>query len=148
MTEVDDQSAAGLNDALDRFTRRVEQVRATLFASPHFCDDVARAEAVRYLKSMEALATTTAMYYSDPRFPRFHNSCAAEWDSKYPNPDTYYLTAKVSGDYDYRITGRLGTAVQTTIGSYAYAKNAHTGAGSAPPTEASRPMPTATSRCC
>lgn len=55
----------------------------------------------------------------DPARPTLINGQYSPWNWGHSNPDTLYLTARVDDTHDYRISGKLGTAAQTTFGVYA-----------------------------
>lgn len=103
----------------------IEAARRLLLGSKAATNEVALAEAYRYLGGLVSLNDTRSLYFSDPAFPHFVEVVAPQNDAEFSNPDTYYLAAEISDRYSYRIRGRLGTVNQTTIGSYAvsYDKN-------------------------
>jgi hypothetical protein len=57
--------------------------------------------------------------HSDPARPTLINGQYSPWNWGHSNPDTLYLTARVDDTHDYLISGKLGTAAQTTFGVYA-----------------------------
>jgi hypothetical protein len=49
-----------------------------------------------------------SLEYDDPAFPQLYRSQHYTSQQGGPNPDTSYLDARISGDYDYRLFGRRG----------------------------------------
>ena len=108
-----------LEAALRTFNALITETEKTLAQSKYFTSDVERAEAYRYLSGMMAVQLRDHLHFSvDPAYPTLHRvtSIGNKWG--YSNPDNLYLAAGVSSDYDYRISGRLGSANHTIIGSY------------------------------
>jgi hypothetical protein len=64
------------------------------------------------------LAFSTLQLHGDPARPELVNTQYAPWNWGHSNPDTLYLSAKVADTHDYRVSGVLGTASQTTFGMY------------------------------
>lgn len=64
-----------------------------------------RAAALRYLTRLVSQSFDRFVEHDDPAFPRFHRSQHHTSQQGGPNPDTSYLDARVSGAYDYRISG-------------------------------------------
>jgi len=114
------QAADPLEAAWSGYIDSLNQAREALVGSGFFEGETVRAEAYRYLAGLVSLNNTRYLYFGDPAFPRFFPVVSPESDSSYSNPDTYYLAARISDQYAYRITGRLGTVNQTTIGTYAF----------------------------
>jgi hypothetical protein len=56
---------------------------------------------------------------SDPARPTLINAQYSPWNWGHSNPDTLYLSARIDDGHDYRVSGTLGSAAQTTFGVYA-----------------------------
>jgi hypothetical protein len=64
-----------------------------------------RAAALRYLTRLVSQSFDRFVEHDDPAFPRFYRSQHHTSQQGGPNPDTSYLDTRVSGAYEYRITG-------------------------------------------
>lgn len=74
-------------------------------------DPLTRAEGFRYLSRLSRVALEKAVEAesSDPSFPFFYQLANKTAKIGADNPDNRYLNASIRGDFDYRISGRLGT---------------------------------------
>ncbi|MGB0620863.1 MAG: DUF1214 domain-containing protein [Myxococcota bacterium] len=108
-----------LDAAWTHSQRVIDETRGLLEAEGAFDSPTARAEASRYLSGLIALHHRNFLHFSDPAHPILHRSVAIGNKWGFSNPDNLYLSATVEDESAYRISGRLGTANQTTIGSYA-----------------------------
>lgn len=113
------EASASLSQAYERFNTLVSEAEAALQSSDYFTSDVARAEAYRYLSGMIAAQLRDQLHFNvDPAYPTLHCVVAIGNKWGFSNPDNLYLAASVSEDFSYRISGRLGSANHTIIGSY------------------------------
>ncbi|MEM9175459.1 MAG: DUF1214 domain-containing protein [Myxococcota bacterium] len=110
---------ADLDAAWSEYHRVLEETRALLETSDQADTPTTQAEATRYLTGLIALHNQAHLHFSDPDHPILHRSVAIGNKWGFSNPDNLYLSARVEAGAAYRISGRLGTANQTTIGSYA-----------------------------
>jgi hypothetical protein len=69
-----------------------------------------QAEGYRYLARLVRGGIEAFIEYADPRFPRFQRMVHETVKLGADNPDNFYVSARVSGQYRYRIWGRRGTA--------------------------------------
>lgn len=77
-----------------------------------------RAEGFRYLSRLTRAALESFIEYSDPRFPVFRRPAHETIKLGADNPDNYYQSAPISGEYEYRIRGRRGTVYYLGFGTY------------------------------
>ena len=111
--------ALELDAGWGEYQRILDGARIRLQESGYYGSDVAQAEAFRYLSGLIALQNQNRLHFGDPAHPVFTRSVAIGKKWGFSNPDNLYLSARVVGGVRYRIEGTLGTANQTTIGSYA-----------------------------
>lgn len=81
-------------------------------------DPLDRAEGYRYLTRILRLALEMNVENAEPRTPRLALGCRPDVKLGCDNPDSYYLTAPLHGDFEYRIRGRLGTVPYLSFGAY------------------------------
>lgn len=72
-------------------------------------DAFQQAEGVRYLSRLTRAALEAYVEYSDPAFPRLRRMVHETIKMGADNPDNHYMNAQISGEYEYRITGRRNT---------------------------------------
>ncbi len=68
-----------------------------------------QAEGVRYLTRLTRAGLEAFVEYADPSFPVFKRMVHETVKLGADNPDNYYFNAQISGEYEYRITGRRNT---------------------------------------
>lgn len=85
-------------------------------SSPYDAFD--RAEGFRYLTRLTRAALESFIEYADPRFPVFRRPAHETIKLGADNPDNYYQSASIRGEYEYRIRGRRGTVYYLGLGSY------------------------------
>ena len=107
-----------LRSAWSEYYSTLVDVRNRLQESRYFDTPVAQAEAYRYLTGLVSLHNRMHIHFGDPMHPVFFRWVGLDSNWGFSNPDSLYLSANISGDGAYRITGRLGTASETTIGSH------------------------------
>jgi hypothetical protein len=81
-------------------------------------DPLDRAEGFRYLTRVLRLALELQVENAEPRTPRLQIGCRPDIKLGCDNPDSTYLTATLSSEYEYRIRGRLGTVPYLSFGAY------------------------------
>ncbi len=84
--------------------------------SPH--DPFDRAEGVRYLTRLTRVALESYIEFADPMAPVFRRPSHETVKIGADNPDNYYQSAAISGEYDYRIRGKRNTVHYLGFGSY------------------------------
>ncbi len=72
-------------------------------------DPFQQTEGVRYLTRLTRAALEAFVEYGDPRFPVLNRMVHETVKLGADNPDNYYQNAQISGDYEYRITGKRNT---------------------------------------
>ncbi len=98
-------------DPLERawidFCRSLESAAAPLLRAPAR-SPAERASGLRYLTRLVSQTFDHALEFDDPAFPQLYRSQEFTSQQGGPNPDTSYVDARISGDYDYRLFGRRG----------------------------------------
>jgi hypothetical protein len=72
-------------------------------------DAFTRAEGFRYLSRLVRAGLEAFLEHADPRAPSLRRTVHETVKMGADNPDNLYQNAAVSGQYEYRITGRRGT---------------------------------------
>ena len=72
-------------------------------------DPFQQAEGVRYLSRLTRAALEAFVEYGDVQYPQFKRLVHETVKLGADNPDNYYVNAQISGEFDYRITGRRNT---------------------------------------
>jgi hypothetical protein len=76
-----------------------------------------QAEGYRYLTRLTRAALENFVEFSDPGFPVLNRMVHETVKIGADNPDNYYMNAKISGDYEYRIKGNKGTVHYLSFGT-------------------------------
>ena len=82
-------------------------------------DPFSQAEGYRYLTRLARGGLMAFVEYADPRAPVLHRVAHETVKLGSDNPDNYYQTASIRGDFDYRITGRRNTVKYLGFGTQA-----------------------------
>ena len=82
-------------------------------------DPFNQAEGYRYLSRLARGGLMAFVEYADPRAPVLHRVAHETVKLGSDNPDNYYQTAAIRGDYEYRITGRRNTVKYLGFGTQA-----------------------------
>ena len=82
-------------------------------------DPFNQAEGYRYLSRLLRGGLMAFVEYADPRTPVLHRVAHETVKLGSDNPDNYYQTAAIHGDYDYRICGRRNTVRYLGFGTQA-----------------------------
>lgn len=77
-----------------------------------------RAEGFRYLSRVARMALGQFVEMPDPRTPVLMRTADPTMKLGCDNPDSYYLMASISGEYDYRIRGKRGTVPLLSLSTY------------------------------
>jgi hypothetical protein len=72
-------------------------------------DAFSQAEGIRYLTRLTRVSLEAFVEYADPSFPVFKRMVHETVKMGADNPDNYYFNAQISGDFEYRITGKRNT---------------------------------------
>jgi hypothetical protein len=72
-------------------------------------DAFQQAEGIRYLTRLTRAGLEAFVEYTDPAFPVLRRMVHETVKMGADNPDNIYLNAQISGDYEYRITGKRNT---------------------------------------
>lgn len=90
-----------------------------------------QAEGYRYLSRLARAGLEAFVEHADPARPVLHRVVHETVKMGSDNPDNYYMTAAISGAYDYRIRGRRGTVSYLGFGTQ---KGGYGRSGGLPPT--------------
>ena len=82
-------------------------------------DPFNQAEGYRYLSRLVRGGLMAFVEYADPRAPVLHRVAHETVKLGSDNPDNYYQTAAIHGDFDYRICGRRNTVKYLGFGTQA-----------------------------
>ena len=82
-------------------------------------DPFNQAEGYRYLSRLARGGLMAFVEYADPKAPVLHRVSHETVKLGSDNPDNYYQTAAIHGDYEYRITGRRNTVRYLGFGTQA-----------------------------
>ena len=94
-------------------------------------DPFNQAEGYRYLSRLARAGLMAFVEHADPKAPVLHRVAHETVKLGADNPDNYYQTAAISGEYEYRITGRRNTVTYLGFGT----QSGHYGEGGGlPPT--------------
>ena len=85
--------------------------------APH--DAFNQAEGYRYLSRLARAGLMAFVEHADPRAPVIHRVAHETVKLGADNPDNYYQTAAIDGNYEYRITGRRNTIAYLSFGTQA-----------------------------
>ena len=91
------------------FCERLKTAGAALTYPDAPRDPFSQAEGVRYLSRLTRAALEAHVEYNDVEFPELRRMVHETVKLGADNPDNYYLNAKISGVYEYRITGKRNT---------------------------------------
>ena len=72
-------------------------------------DPAQQAEGIRYLSRLTRAALEAFIEFNDPKFPVFRRTVHETIKMGADNPDNHYLNAQISGEYEYRISGKRNT---------------------------------------
>ena len=78
-----------------------------------------RAEGYRYLSRLARVAIESYVEFADPAAPVLRRPAHETVKIGADNPDNYYQSAAISGEYEYRLRGRRGSVHYLGFGTYA-----------------------------
>ncbi len=93
----------------DEFCEQLKLAGTVLKYSGAPQDPLNQAEGVRYLTRLTRAALEAYVEYADPSFPVFRRMVHETVKMGADNPDNYYFNAQISGEHEYKITGRRNT---------------------------------------
>jgi hypothetical protein len=93
----------------DDFCDTLKSAGQTIIGEGSPDDLLDRAEGFRYLSRLTRAALETFIEYADPLAPVLNRPIHETAKIGADNPDNYYQNARISGSYEYRITGNRGT---------------------------------------
>jgi hypothetical protein len=99
------------------FCRQLETAGETILRQTTPDNPFDRAEGIRYLTRLLRAGLENQVESSDPCYPRFYQLSNETIKIGNDNPDNIYHNSNVSGRYDYRITGTLGTVPYLSFGT-------------------------------
>lgn len=102
-----------------RYCERLSQAVATLQRPSAPASAFDQAEGSRYLSRLIRLGLEIYLESGDPEFPVFYRPSHETAKMGGDNPDNLYMSATISGDHCYRLTGNVGTVAYLSIGSKA-----------------------------
>ena len=82
-------------------------------------DPFNQAEGYRYLSRLARASLMAFIEYADPKAPVLHRVVNETTKLGADNPDNFYQTAALDGNYDYKITGRRNTIAYLSFGTQA-----------------------------
>jgi len=92
--------------AWEDFCDRLKLAGSALMYSGAPRDAFQQAEGVRYLSRLTRAGLEAFVEYNDPAFPVFRRMVHETVKMGADNPDNHYYNAQISGQYEYRITGK------------------------------------------
>ena len=117
--------------AWDEFCDTLKAAGASLNFPGAPRDAFNQAEGYRYLSRLARAGLMAFVEHADPLAPVLHRVAHETVKLGADNPDNYYQTAAISGEYEYRITGRRNTVTSLGFGT----QSGHYGEGGGlPPT--------------
>jgi len=93
----------------EEFCDQLKLAGASLMYTGTPRDPFQQAEGVRYLTRLTRAGLEAFVEYSDPAFPVLRRMVHETVKMGADNPDNIYLNAQISGDFEYRITGKRNT---------------------------------------
>ncbi|WP_419922961.1 DUF1214 domain-containing protein [Candidatus Poriferisodalis sp.] len=80
-------------------------------------DPFSQAEGYRYLSRLTRAGLTAFVEHADPNAPVLHRVVDETTKLGADNPDNFYLTAALDGDYEYKITGQRNDIAYLSFGT-------------------------------
>lgn len=115
-----DASATELlsGESWEEFCERLKQLGKTVISDDVPKTDIERAEGYRYLLSSLAESIDVSLNRSDVTEPQLRFSITKYRQPAMPSADARYLSAEITGDGLYRLSGTLGNAPHITVQAY------------------------------
>ncbi len=95
--------------AWEEFCDRLKLAGAVLKYPGTPQDPFNQAEGLRYLSRLTRAGLEAFVEYADPAFPVFRRMVHETVKMGADNPDNYYFNAQISGEHEYKITGKRNT---------------------------------------
>jgi hypothetical protein len=95
--------------AWTEFCQALERAGAAILSAKAPSDPRNRAEGFRHLSRLIRAGLEAFVEYADPEAPQLRRMVHETVKLGADNPDNYYENARISGEYEYRITGTRGT---------------------------------------
>jgi hypothetical protein len=105
-------------EAWQEFCDTLKSAGHTILAESAPDDPLDRAEGFRYLTRLVRMGLESQLEFNDPRAPVLYRNVHETGKIGADNPDNWYMTAAVSGEYEYRLTGNAGTIHYLGLGTY------------------------------
>jgi len=96
-------------DAWTEFCENLKTAGAALLYPGAPRDAFQQAEGIRYLSRLTRAGLEAFVEYGDPAFPVLRRMVHETVKLGADNPDNHYFNARISGAYEYRLTGRRNT---------------------------------------
>jgi len=93
----------------DEFCDQLKLAGASLMYPGTPRDAFQQAEGIRYLTRLTRAGLEAFVEYSDPAFPVLRRMVHETVKMGADNPDNVYMNAQISGQYEYRVTGKRNT---------------------------------------
>lgn len=106
-------------DTWNEFCDTLKAAGAVIMDPDAPSDPLTRAEGFRYLSRVARGALEAFVEFADPLAPVLFRPVHETVKMGADNPDNYYQWARISGEYDYKITGNRGTIHYLGFGTYA-----------------------------
>lgn len=108
MQDVHDQRIAS-GKAWAEFCDRLKTAGNVLLTPGVPRDPFHQAEGVRYLSRLTRAGLEAFVEYNDPESPELRRMVHETVKMGADNPDNYYMNAQITGEYEYKISGRRNT---------------------------------------
>jgi hypothetical protein len=95
--------------AWNEFCENLKTAGAALMYSGTPTDPFQQAEGIRYLTRLTRAGLEAFVEYNDPAFPVFRRMVHETVKMGADNPDNHYYNAQISGEFEYRISGKRNT---------------------------------------
>lgn len=95
--------------AWDEFCDNLKAAGAALHMPGTPGDAFSQAEGIRYLSRLTRGGLEAFIEYADPAFPVLRRTAHETIKLGADNPDNYYFNAQISGNYEYRLSGKRNT---------------------------------------
>jgi hypothetical protein len=101
--------------AWTEFCRALEAAGQTILREGTPATPLDRAEGLRYLTRLLRAGLDANLEHGDPRFPHFHQLSNETVKIGNDNPDNIYWNCKISGQYEYKLTGLRGSVPYVSL---------------------------------
>lgn len=105
-------------ESWEEFCERLKQLGKTVLSEDVPETEIDRAEGYRYLLAALAESIDVSLYRSDVTDPQLRFSITKYREPAMPSADARYLSAEITGDGLYQLSGTLGNAPHITVQAY------------------------------